>query len=159
MADPVDEAVSKVEAAAAEVLRDYAALSAWSILTDQPIDVAIEGDDILALVIRTMGPDYDNSFEPGAQTLNTLTLDVEAVAREAGVIKAKRAREGLAHALTALAADRTLGGMLQDMQEIDAATGDGQRRDISAISLQFRLQYLTARGNPFTILGHAGASF
>ena len=159
MPDPVADAVSKVETAIAEVLTAYPDLADWTVLTDQPFDSAIEGDDILAIVVRTMGPQFDNSFEPGAQTLNSLTVDLEAVVMVAGDPIARRAREGLGHALAALTEDRSLGGMLQDLQEIDAAQGDGQRREAGAISLQLRAEYLTARGDAFTIRGFGGLTF
>jgi hypothetical protein len=159
VADPTPTAQDKVEAAIASILRTHPALADWTVLTDLPLDVAIEDEDSLALLVRTMSLEFDNSFEPGAQTLNVPVIDIEAVVKEAGDIIVARAREGLAHAQAALCADRTLGGMLQDLAEQDVAPGDGQRRDVGAISMQWRAEYLTAPSNPFVILGHAGMEF
>lgn len=159
MAEPVPTAQVKIEQAVAEIIEEYPALAGWMLLTDQPIDVAIEGDDIQCLVLRSFGPEFDHSFEPGAQVLNVLTIDVEAIVRETCNIKDRRAKEGLAHVQAALAADRTLGNRLQDLMEQDVAPGDGQRRDIGAVSMQWRAEYLTAPNDPFTIYGHAGMAF
>lgn len=159
MANPVLTAESKVENAIAAALEAYAPLSDWTVLVDQPLDVSLEDGQLPALIVRTLNTEHDNSFEPGAQTLHDGRIDIEAVVAEPGVSNAKRAKEGLAHCLAALAEDRTLGGMLQDLQEVDSANTDAQQRDVGAVSLQWNAQYLTSRSNWFIVLGLGGATF
>jgi hypothetical protein len=158
MATPVQTAQVKVEEAIKAVLVAYGALAGWTVLTDQPLDAALEDAQFNALVIRTMAQTFDDSFEYGGALLVNATIDIEAVVSETESV-ARRAQEGLAHAQAALMADYTLGGRLQDLLPIDVAGGDGQRRDAGAISQQYRAEYLIARGNAFTILGQAGATF
>lgn len=158
MPDPVPPQ-AKVEEAIADTLRAYDALEGWTVLTDVALDAPIEEALLPALVVRTMALSFDPSFEYGAPALNVCTIDVEALVKDPAVSIGRTAQAGLTHSRGALLADPTLGGMMQDLLEIDLAPGDGQRRDAGAISLQFRGEYHTDRDDPFTILGQAGAEF
>lgn len=160
MADPLPPQI-KVERAIACVLASHGPLSGWAVLTEQPLDAAIEVEDCPALVVRTLGLGFDPSFESNCPALNVATIDIEALVMdpEPGATVPAIAGAALTHCRNALLADYTLGGMLQDLLPIDLAPGDGQRRDAGAISIQFRAEYLTDREDAFIILGHAGRTF
>lgn len=159
MTDPVNDAASKVEDAFKAKLIAYPALAGWTVIIDENGDIALEGEDLNALVMRTTGPAFDPSFEYGSQVLNTLLIDVEATVKEASTNKPRRAREGLAHAHAAIMADYTFDGMLQDITEVDVAVDGPGVRDHAAVSMQFSILYFTPRNDLTTILGVGGVEF
>ena len=65
----------------------------------------------------------------------------------------------IAQAHAALAADRTLGGMIEDLQEQDIAPVEGQGKDIHGSSPQYQVTFYTPRDDWFTIVGAGGATF
>lgn len=159
MPDPVPTAQVKVEEALATAIRAWPALDGWTVHTDVMLGVSLEGAEVKAIIVRTMAKPFDDSFEYGAALLVPSLVDVAAVVREAGVSNTRRAGEGVAHAMAALMADPTLGGRLQDLLPTDEAPGDGERRDADEVSIQFRAEYHTLRGDPFAIVGHGGVLF
>ena len=154
-----DAALTKVEAALKSALEAYGSLSGTTILTDQTIDVALEDDQIPAIVIRTVGYSFDPNWENASQTLHTATIDFESVTKSPASIISQANHTALAYVLAALAADRNLGGMVQDIQEQDLAPSDANGKDAGAASLQFSVQFFTPQDDWFTIKGVNGATF
>ncbi len=154
-----DASLTKVEAAIKTALEAYGDLSAFTVLTDQPNDVALEDSQLDALIIKTAAYVIDPAFE-GSQAKHTATIDVEAVTKSASAVISKANAAALAHAHKALTDDRTLGGMLQDIQEQDVApTEEGRGRNAGAASLRLQVQWFTPQGDWFTIIGAGGATF
>lgn len=153
-----ETSLSKVEDALKAALQSYPALADRTIITDQPSDVALEDDQIPALVITTVAYTQEQSDEQG-QTLHAAKIDVASVVTGAALIIGRANYEALAHVIAAIHPDRTLGGRLHDLQERDVAPVDANRADAGAVSLQFDAIWFTRRGDWFTIVGQGGALF
>jgi hypothetical protein len=132
-------------------------LDGFTVLTDQNIDEAIEVEK--ALIVYTVGLAPTQADEQG-QTYWEQTLEIEVVdgPQMPGMIsRANQITMANAHAL--LAADRTFGGRLQDLQETSIAGTQAEGKDVHHASVQYRAEYYTPRDDWFTILGQAGGTF
>jgi hypothetical protein len=91
------------------------------------------------------------------ETLHTAQIDIEMiVAVEAASTNGKRLREMEADVVAALWADRTLGGLAQDI-DLDSSGGDEDVLcDEGARPLSINILFLTPVGDHRTIIGHAG---
>lgn len=144
-----DHVLTQVEDRLVTVLDGYAALSTYTVTVAESLDVAIE--TVPALIVTTV--DYD--FEIGDEnwtTLHTAEIHVEAVQGlpVSGTIN-RANRNALAHVLAAIAADRSLGIGLQDVQENDLAPAEPRHKDMDSASLILTVTWFTARGDWFTI--------
>lgn len=153
-----DSALTKVEDALKAALEAYGDLSAYTVLTDQPVDVAIEEDQLPAILIRTVAYEFDQADEQN-QTLHTATIEFEIVTKSPALVISRANHTAAGHILAAIAADRTLGGRLHDIQENDLAPADANGKDAGAASLQFIAEFFTARDDWFTIIGQSGLTF
>lgn len=153
-----DAALAKIEDRLAAVLRAYAPLAGTGIFTDQPSNVTLDDDQIPALVITTVSYAQDQSDEQG-QTIHTARIEVASILKGPALVIGRANHAALAHVIGAIHQDRTLGGRLQDLQEIDIAPVDANRADSGAVSLQLEAQWFTPRGDWFTIVGQGGAFF
>lgn len=152
-----DAAITKVEAAIVAALSAYAPLSDWTVIADRPEDEATESGEPDAIRVF-MGPHRFQLSDEQNQTHHFATVEIEPVAAaQTGRTISAANSEAIAHVIAALAADRTLGGRLHDLQEVDVAQSDG--KDIGAQNIQFTAEFFTPRDDWFTILGHAGATF
>lgn len=153
-----DTALAKVEDAIKAALEAYAPLDGTKIITNQPSDVALEDDELPALLIVTVAYSQNQADELG-QEIHTARIDVSSVYQAPTIIIGRANHEALAHVVFALAADRTLGGRLQSLEAVDVAPIEGNRADSGGVSVQFEVQWFTPRGDWFTILGHGGLTF
>lgn len=154
-----DPAIAKVEDAIAAVLRAWPALAGFTVVTDPSQDTAHEEGTDKQITVATSAYRFDIADE-NWMTLHTALIEVESLSQfqVAGTIN--RANQTvLAHALGALAADRTIGGMLQDLQEVDVAPSAAMGRDVGSASIQFRVEFFTPRNDHFTIVGPGGDTF
>lgn len=147
-----DHALSQVEDRLGTILAAYVPLSGINVIVGESLDVAIEDDAIPALIVSTTAYDFDVADESW-QTHHKATIEVEAVAgtQPSGTIS-RANRNTLAHVLAAVAADRTLGIGLQDIQETDVAPTEPRGKDVDSASLQFRVEFFTSRDDWFTIV-------
>lgn len=133
-------------------------LEGWTIITEQSVDEALESNGRQA-VIYTSDCQMQQSDEQG-QTLWTQTVDIEFIDGTQAMGSITRAViTAMAHAQAALAADRSLGGMLHDLQEQDIAGTQAEGKDVAGSSLRFRIEYFTPRDDWFTIIGQGGQQF
>jgi len=154
-----DPAIAKVEDAIAGILRAWPALSDFTVLTGQSSDVALEEGTDNTLVIATDAYRFQVADE-NWMTLHTATIDVEATTQVQAIGTINRANQtALAHVVGAIGADRTIGGMLQDIQEVDVAPAAAMGRDVGSASIQLMVQFFTPRDDHFTIVGPGGAHF
>ena len=58
----------------------------------------------------------------------------------------------VAHVVAAVAADRSLGIKLQDIQESDIAPTEPRGKDVDSASVSFTVQWFTPLGDHFTII-------
>lgn len=154
-----DAAMAKVEDKIRDTLSAYPALSGWTILADESRDIALEEGTDNTLQIYTVSYGF-NVADENWMTLHTATVEIESVNQTPALGTINRANHtALAHVLAALAADRSLGGMLQDLQEIDLAPAGANGKDVAGASLQIQVQFFTPRGDHFTIAGVGGQTF
>lgn len=154
-----DPAIAKVEDALAAQLAAWPALSAYSILTDASDDIAVEAEADKVIRIYTVAYSADQSDEQG-QTLHTATIEFEVVSSTQAVGTISRAcQTAIAHIIGAIASDRTVGGRLQDIQEVDVASAGATGKDSDSASLQTTVQFFTPRDDWFSIVGVGGALF
>lgn len=156
MADP---AIGKVEDALKAALAAWPALSAHTVIAGQSLDIAITEDEFPAIQIYTVAYQVDVADE-NWMSLHTATIELECVDGLQAIGTISRANQTtIAHIMVCLGADRTLGGRLQDLQEIDVAPASPNGKDVSAASLQIRVQFYTTRADWFTIHGQNGLTF
>jgi len=154
-----DPAIAKVEDAFKALLQAWPALWGWTIVTDQSSDVALEEGSDKQVLIYTTTYSVDQSDEQH-QTIHDATIEFEVVSQSPATGTISRTNHAaIANIIGALASDRTLGGRLLDVQEIDVAPASPNGRDVGNASLQCRVQFFTSRSDWFTILGQGGATF
>ena len=147
-----DPAITQVEDRLAAVLSAYPALSGFTVMVSESLDIALPDDLVRGLIISTNSYRFEVSDE-NWNTLHTANIEVEAIHATPNTGTISRAnRAALAHVLAAIAADRTLGIGLHDIQEDDIAAVEPRGKDVDSASLQFTAQFFTARGDWFTIL-------
>lgn len=147
-----DHALTQVENALAAILSAYAPLAAFTVAVSESLDIAIEDTALPALLISTTSYGFEVSDE-NWQTLHTAKIEIEAIhaTQSSGTIS-RANREALANVLAAIAADRTLGLGIQDIQEDDIAPAEPRGKDVDGASLLFNVQFFTSRNDWFTIL-------
>ncbi len=154
-----DTAIAKVENALKAQLEAWPALSAYSIEADTNEAEAVEFEADKIIRIYTVAWTCDQSDEQG-QTIHTATIEFEAVnSTQASGTISRANQEAIAHIVAAIASDRTVGGRLQDIQEVDVASAGADGRDADAASLQTTVQFFTPRDDWFTIVGAGGERF
>lgn len=152
MPDPVP-AIAQIEDALADQIGDSADLSGYTIRTDGSRDIAMDADesgDIINIYTAAYAVDQSDELH---SSIHTATIEVEVVSQTPTIGSISRATHtAIAHVIAAVAADRTLGGLAHDIQEIDVAPSGANGRDIGSASLQFQVQFYTSRSDWFTIL-------
>lgn len=161
MPDPVPPLTcwDKVEDKVAVIVAAVSALSDWTVLTGHSADVAVEAGDWPAILVWTTSATMDQSEEHN-QSIHEQIIELEFVSGGGTAGTLNRANKlAMARAHAAIAADRTLGGMLLDIQEIDIAPARIEGKDVNGLSLQYKTEFYTARGDWLIIHGQGGAQF
>lgn len=154
-----DPAIAKVEDALAAQVAAWPALSAYIVQTDASDDAAVEFGTDKLIRIYTVAYSVDQADEQG-QSIHTATIEFEAVnATQAAGTISRANQTAIAHIIAAIASDRTVGGRLQDIQEVDVASAGANGKDTDSASLQTTVQFFTPRDDWFTILGMGGVTF
>lgn len=92
-----------------------------------------------------------------AETLHTSDIDLDNVlAVEASATNAARLRQMEADEVAALWADRTLGGLVTDIQFASSGGDEDVLTDEGARPLSIRILFLTPIGDHFTVIGADG---
>lgn len=158
MSDPLP-AIVKVEDALKGLLEGYFPLSGWSIISDQSNAIALDERTDKTILIYTVAYRFDVA-DDNSQTVHSATIEFEALSQAPAIGTINRANHSaLAHIVGAIGQDRHLGGMLQDIQEVDVAPSGANGKDIGSASLQVAVTFYTPRGNHFTIAGMGGQTF
>lgn len=154
-----DPAIAKVEDALRDQLKAYPYLTGYRIVSDPNEAEAVESEADKVIRIYTVGYSVDQADEQN-QTIHTATIEFEAVNASQNFGTISRANQtALAYVLAAIASDRTLGGRILDIQEVDVASSGANMRDADAASLQTTVTFFTPRDDWFTIVGAGGATF
>ena len=158
MADPLT-CWDKVEDAIKAVVLTVTELAGWTVATGDSADVAISDERWPAILIWTLATAMDQSDEQN-QSIHTMTVEIEFVSGggNPGALNRKN-KLAISRAHAAIAQDRTLGGMLLDIQENDIAPARTEGKDVSGASLQYTVQFFTPRDDWLTIEGQGGAIF
>lgn len=152
MPDPAPTALGQIEDAIAEVLGNAATLSAWTVLTQQTGEVAIEDDQVIN--VYAVNWQMEQADEQH-MTAHSAEIEIEFVSAKSAFGALSRANlEGIAHAHAALAADRTLGWLAFDLQEVDIAPVQAETRDVQGTSIKYRVAWFGPRDDLFTISGY-----
>lgn len=154
-----DPAIAKVEDAIKAKLEAYGALSAQTIITEQSVDIAVDEAALPAILIYTVAYQVDQ-FDEQHQSIHTATIEFECIDATQAIGTISRANHTtIAHIMACLAADRTVGGILDDLQEVDVAPAQPRGKDIGSASLQVRVQFFTSRSDWFHVIGQNGQTF
>lgn len=154
-----DTAIAKVEDALKAVLSDYSELSDYKVFAGRDTSEAFDSSELPVLNIYTESQQYGPGEEQG-QTIHNCLINFEVLENDltAGVMT-RTIQTAVAHIIAALAADRTLGNRLQDLQELDVAPPTDTGRDVAGASLQYAVQFYTPRDDHFVIVGAGGQTF
>lgn len=154
-----DPAIAKVEDALGAVLTGYAPLAAYTVVTGRDSSEAFDSSELPLINIYTESQQFGPGEEQG-QTIHDCRTNFEILENDLtpGVMS-RTLQTAAAHIVAALAADRTLGNRLQDLQERDLAPPADTGRDVAGASLQYDVQFYTPRDDHFTIVGLGGAIF
>lgn len=149
-----------LSALATTLTAEDAALEAWAVEAGVSRDRAVDPDSAPGILrIVTVAIAMQQSDEQH-QTFHSQTVEFEFIQGNAaaGTLRMDNLRKAAAlHAI--IAADRTLGGRLHDMQEIDIAPADAGGKDVNGVSVQYEVQFFTPRANWLTIIGQAGVEY
>jgi hypothetical protein len=132
------------------------ALDGWTVATNQSRDVALDVEDASTVVVATQTMGFEEFEEPN-QNIVTQIVTVEFVSGNApaATLRPENLRAA-ANFHAALAADRTLGGKVQDIRENDIAPGDTEGRDLNSASVQYTVTYFVRRDDWFYVIGADG---
>lgn len=123
--------------------------------TDRPEDDAYGKGELPAINLIYRGCSEESVSN--AETLNRARFDLDMiVAVEAASTNAARLRTMEAHLVKALWDNRGLGALGTDIDWDSREGDDDVRADEGARPLSIEVRYLTAHGDPFTILGASG---
>lgn len=147
-----DHALNQVEDRIAAILSVYGPLAGQTVTVSESLDIAIEDVALPAVVIITTSYSVDQ-FDENNSSIHTATIDIEAITATPASGSISRAnRRTLAYVLAAIAADRSLGIGLQDIQEEDIAPVEPRGKDVDSAALRFRVIFFTSRSDWFTII-------
>lgn len=154
-----DTCWDKVEDGVVAVLSSAPSLIDWNVVAGESADIATDLDDGRHILVWTVAASMDQ-FDEQDQSIHSQTIEIEFVSDGGAIGTLNRAnKQGIALAHAALAADRTLGGMLQDLQEIDIAPARPEGKDSNGASVQYAVTFFTRRDDWFAIIGAGGAVF
>lgn len=149
-------AISKVEDRLGEVIAAYPALAGYTVQADAAPN---DASDAMTIVIYTTGYQMHQSDEQG-QTRHAATMEFEVISGPSTFGSVSRQNQvAFAHIIAAIAADRSLGGMVEDIQEVDVAPVEQNGRDHAGASLQTAITFYTPRDDWFTVIGVGGALY
>lgn len=148
-------AISKIEDAARDVLAAWPELSGWTVRTETSTDIALTEDDGDAITIYTANWQVDDNTEQGQQ-VHTAILAFETATRASLTASIDRnSQTAFAHVVAALHASEYLGGMVENIEPLDAGTVQNGR-DVGGASLHVRFKFYTPLNDWFTIVGATG---
>lgn len=148
-----EPALVKVQTALVAALQT---LTGINILVDRTIDEPVDPSERPAIVPRIVEVTFDTPFSIG-ETLHTIVVDLDLYA-EPLVDAAISSRLAVmqARVIAAIAADRTLGGLMQQFEERSFTADPQSVPDLGCATLTFEGQFNTPRGDFNTILGASG---
>jgi hypothetical protein len=143
-------------------LKDLAiAANGPNVFIDRQIDDPLQDGELPGQVVRIVDVDYryGAGLEQGQTYCNgRLQIDFQSDKSTENTIDAANSL-CVANFIRKLHEDRTLGGMVQSLEETNA-TADAERgADVGCTIVSFDVIWFQPRGDFFTIVGMAGATF
>lgn len=135
-----------------DVIQTYPLLAGRRIITNRSKDDALSEDDGDAITIWCVAAKPVIEFG-GHEVTWSAVYEFEVVSRTQpfGTID-DATMTTFGYIVAAIAPDRTLGGQIQDIQEIDIAPTVQYGTDVSGASLQVRAEFHTMRDDWFTLV-------
>lgn len=154
-----DPAICKVEDALAALISTAPSIAGWTIIAERSLDQAVSEEEWPAIVVYAVSYRIDQSDEQN-QSIWTAIFELEFISGAPPIGTIGRANHtAIAHAHGVIASDRTLGGRVLDIQEVDVAPAQPNGKDVGSASLQYEVQFYTPRDDWFTLLGQGGTQF
>jgi hypothetical protein len=135
-----------------------ACLAAWEPLAGFTVVHGASGEEASAradgdtIRVDFLGDDPQVAFGQG-ETDHRAVYDVTVVCRsnQSGTLS-QDAGDAIAEIVAAIAQDRSLGGRVGDVQEIDLGAAEPNGVDANGISIRFRAEFTTSRADWFTLV-------
>ena len=151
MPDPVP-AIAQVEDILADTLSAHAPLTGWTIETDRSLDEAMGKDEDKTIFVYAIAYKTTCAYESG-RTEHEATFEFECASRTPAIGTISRANHAIiAHIIGAIAPDRTLGGRIQWIEEVDVAPAEARGKDVNSVSLQMSAIFYTPHDDWFTLV-------
>lgn len=151
MPDPV-AAVCQVGDLIADALMASERLAGFRIVNEASAAVAAEEYDgeMIRLFLVSHGATPDMMM---SQSRHVAVFEVEVVTRdELPGSLSRSAMNAIAAIVGAVAQDRTLGGNIEDIQEVDVGATGAAGKDVAGASIQFQAVFYTSRSDWFTLV-------
>lgn len=147
-----DAAPYQIIDALADVLRAADPLGGHTIITDQSSDVAFEAESYPLVSIGLTAWRPFNDRQQG-QTMHEIEVEFEVVSgKETAGLISRNNMASLAHVLAAIAADRTLDGLIEDIQESQITPAGPEGIEAGSTVLVTTVTFYTPRDDLFTIV-------
>lgn len=153
MSEPVP-AIRKVQDALAALPSDTIGPRSY---IDRSESNPLQADELPGRVIRVV----DVAFElTEGMTLHRVTFQIDFLSGNNAWDTIDLINQcAIAEFIASIHADRTLGGMLQSLEEQNTSGSERAGADTGAAILQVQALFFTPRGDFYTIVGQAGAHF
>jgi len=159
MAEPQPDALAKIISAFVALATAHPALAAEPFFEDRSPEDAFDRDEMPAWAVFAEFWSFDPAPDQG-QTRHTAAINFERVETSSSVgVISRGNREAIGHLVAALHSDRTLGGRIEDVQELNLAPPMENGRSVGGASLQVAVTFYTPRGDHFTIVNDADQTF
>jgi hypothetical protein len=159
MPEPQPDALAKIIDAFVALAGEHPELAQEAFYPDRSPEDAIEPEEMPCWVAFAEAWDFDPAMEQG-QTRHQALINFERLETSASVGVISRAnRAAIAHLVAAIHIDRTLGGRVEDTQELNVAPPMENGRSVGGASLQVAVTFYTPRGDHFTIVNDRDETF
>jgi hypothetical protein len=146
-----EPAIRKVVVAMAAQLA--AAVPGLTFIIDRAPSEAVAREETPCCLVQFTGEQITPLDQ--STSVHVATIDLEICVRAAATGIQERLAILIADAMGALQADRTIGGLVQDIEEQSVTSDSVGRPDVNSAALALNVTYLTPRGNFFTVLGQS----
>ncbi|MBB4859634.1 hypothetical protein HNO88_002963 [Novosphingobium chloroacetimidivorans] len=160
MPEPIaPDALAKIIDAFVVLAQGHQQLADEPFFADRSPEDAVAPEEMPAWVVFAEAWDFEPAMEQG-QTRHQALINFERLETSASVGVISRAnRAAIAHLVAAIHSDRTLGGRLEDTQELNVAPPLENGRSVGGASLQVAVTFYTPRGHHFTIVNDRDQTF
>jgi len=149
--DPV-AAVCQVGDLITDALMASERLAGFRIVNEASAAIAAEEYEGELIRLFLVSHRFENEHMMG-QTRHIAVFEAEAVTRdELPGSLSRSAMNAIAAIAGAIAQDRTLGGNIEDIQEVDVGATGAAGKDVAGASIQFQTVFYTSRSDWFTLV-------